>query len=47
LVIDHNVGKIVDVTERVVVIDQGEIVATGSGADIVEDEHVRSAYFGE
>ncbi|WP_254838465.1 ABC transporter ATP-binding protein [Natronomonas marina] len=47
LVIDHNVGKIVDVTDRVVVIDQGEIVATGSGADIIEDERVRSAYFGE
>lgn len=47
LVIDHNVGKIVDVTERIVVIDQGEVVAEGTPDEILDDERVKSAYFGE
>jgi ABC-type branched-subunit amino acid transport system ATPase component len=47
LLIDHNVSHVVDVADRVAVLDQGSILTDGDPETIVEDEEVRKAYFGE
>jgi branched-chain amino acid transport system ATP-binding protein len=47
LLIDHNVGKVTDIADRVAVLDQGRILTEGEPEEIMEDERVESAYFGE
>jgi len=47
MLIDHNVGKVSDISDRVVVLHQGEILKEGTPTEIMDDEQVRAAYFGE
>ncbi|WP_255197625.1 ABC transporter ATP-binding protein [Halorarius litoreus] len=47
LLIDHNVGKVTAVANRVAVLHQGSILTKGSPEEIIEDEQMRAAYLGE
>jgi branched-chain amino acid transport system ATP-binding protein len=47
LLIDHNVGLIMDVCDRVVVLDQGMVLAEGTPAEIRSNLDVAAAYLGE
>ena len=47
LVIDHNVEFILKVSDRVVVLDHGELIAQGTPVEIRQDLNVVSAYLGE
>lgn len=47
ILIDHNVGHVVDIADRVTVLDQGTIIREGDPERIVNDERVQKAYFGE
>ena len=47
MLIDHNVDHVVDVADRVAVLDQGTIIREGEPETIIEDEKVQQAYFGE
>jgi branched-chain amino acid transport system ATP-binding protein len=46
VVIEHDMGLIRTICERVIVMDAGEIVAHGSFEEIARDEHVVEAYLG-
>jgi branched-chain amino acid transport system ATP-binding protein len=46
LLIDHNIGLIMDVCDRVHVLDQGRTLAEGTPAEIRDNLDVASAYFG-
>ena len=47
VVIEHIFKVILQVTTRVVVLDQGQKIAEGKPSEVIEDENVLKAYFGE
>ena len=47
LLIDHNVGLIMEVCDRIQVLDQGRTLAEGTPAEIRENLDVTTAYLGE
>ncbi|GAA0958058.1 ABC transporter ATP-binding protein [Actinocorallia libanotica] len=46
LLVEHDVGFVMDTCERLVVLNLGEVIAEGAPAEIREDPVVRSAYLG-
>ena len=47
LLIDHNMALIMDVCDRIQVLDQGETLAEGAPAEIRSNLDVAAAYLGE
>jgi branched-chain amino acid transport system ATP-binding protein len=47
LLVEHNAGFVMEQSDRIVVLDLGEVLATGSPAAIQENQEVRDAYLGE
>lgn len=47
IIIDHNVSDVMDLADRVVVLDQGSVLEKGSPEAILDNDHVQRAYFGE
>jgi ABC-type branched-subunit amino acid transport system ATPase component len=47
VVIEHNIGFLVSLCERISVMTEGRILAEGRAAEMVSDPRVRHAYFGE
>jgi branched-chain amino acid transport system ATP-binding protein len=45
-IIEHNVGVVMDLCHRVVVLDEGAIIASGPPARVRDDPRVLAAYFG-
>ncbi len=46
VLVDHNLDLVLGVADRVVVLDFGKVLATGSPGEIIEDPRVRAAYLG-
>jgi ABC-type branched-subunit amino acid transport system ATPase component len=46
VMVDHDMGLVLDVCDRIVVLDLGRVVAIGSPADIVGNDEVKRAYLG-
>jgi branched-chain amino acid transport system ATP-binding protein len=46
LLIEHNIGLVLDVCQHIIVLDSGEIIESGSPAEIRSSEKVRHAYMG-
>ncbi|MEH6579053.1 MAG: ABC transporter ATP-binding protein [Amphritea sp.] len=47
LLIEHNVGLVSEVCDRVTVLQNGEVIADGTPSEITSNEKVKSAYLGE
>jgi lipopolysaccharide export system ATP-binding protein len=47
LITDHNVRETLGICNRAYIINQGSVLASGSPADIVNNESVRRVYLGE
>jgi branched-chain amino acid transport system ATP-binding protein len=47
LMIEHDMGVVMDISDRVMVLDFGKRIAYGSPAEVLADPHVRRAYLGE
>jgi lipopolysaccharide export system ATP-binding protein len=47
LITDHNVRETLDIVDRAYIIYGGEVLFSGSPADLVRDENVRRLYLGE
>lgn len=47
LITDHNVRETLDVCERAYIVGEGEIIATGTPEQVMNDEHVKRVYLGE
>lgn len=46
IVIEHDIGVLADVCDRVAILNHGRVVAEGTPASIVETEAIETAYFG-
>jgi len=46
VLVDHNLDLALGIADRVVVLDQGQVIATGSPKEIIADERVQEAYLG-
>jgi branched-chain amino acid transport system ATP-binding protein len=46
LMVEHNLGVVADLCNRVTVLQRGEILTTGAYADVSRDPRVREAYMG-
>ena len=47
LMIEHDMGVVMDISHRVMVLDFGRKIAEGAPAAVLADPHVRRAYLGE
>jgi branched-chain amino acid transport system ATP-binding protein len=45
--IEHVMGAIMKAAERVIVLDQGQVLMAGTPAEVVSDQRVIHAYLGE
>ncbi|WP_246064401.1 hypothetical protein [Nonomuraea longispora] len=46
LLVEHDMGFVMDVCDRVIVLDLGKVIAVGTPAEIRQDPVVRVAYPG-
>ena len=46
LLIEHDIDLVMDVSDRITVLDRGRELATGPPAAIADDESVQAAYLG-
>jgi branched-chain amino acid transport system ATP-binding protein len=46
LLVEHDMGFVMDTCDRIVVLDLGKVIATGTPAEIRENPVVRAAYLG-
>ncbi len=47
LITDHNVRETLSITDRAYIINEGEIISSGSAHQIVQDEKVKQIYLGD
>lgn len=47
LITDHNVRETLDVCERAYIVSAGQMIATGTPAEVMNDEQVKRVYLGE
>ena len=47
MMIEHDMGVVMDISHRVMVLDFGRKIAEGNPAAVLADPHVRRAYLGE
>jgi lipopolysaccharide export system ATP-binding protein len=47
LITDHNVRETLDICNKAYIVNEGEVLACGTPAEILENENVRKVYLGD
>jgi lipopolysaccharide export system ATP-binding protein len=47
LITDHNVRETLDICDRAYIINEGQVIAHGSPAELLQNAEVREVYLGE
>jgi len=47
VMIEHDMGVVMDLSDRVIVLDFGKVIASGTPDEVIANEHVKRAYLGE
>jgi branched-chain amino acid transport system ATP-binding protein len=47
VMIEHDMGVVMDLSDRVIVLDFGKVIAAGTPDEVTANEHVKRAYLGE
>ncbi|MCH7898138.1 MAG: lipopolysaccharide ABC transporter ATP-binding protein, partial [Proteobacteria bacterium] len=47
LITDHNVRETLGICSRAYILNDGSLIASGSPAEILENQHVREVYLGQ
>ncbi len=47
VMIEHDMGVVMDLSDRVIVLDFGKVISAGLPAEVMADVHVQRAYLGE
>jgi branched-chain amino acid transport system ATP-binding protein len=47
LLVEHNIDLVLDISDRIVVLSSGAVIAEGPPDEIIADEAVQSTYLGE
>jgi branched-chain amino acid transport system ATP-binding protein len=47
ILVEHDMGLVMDIADRIMVLDFGEVIATGIPSEIQSDDNVIKAYLGE
>jgi branched-chain amino acid transport system ATP-binding protein len=47
VMIEHDMGVVMDLSDRVIVLDFGKVIASGTPDEVMNNEHVKRAYLGE
>ena len=46
VVVEHDIPLVSSIADRIVVLDQGEVLATGAPSDVLTDPRVVASYLG-
>jgi branched-chain amino acid transport system ATP-binding protein len=46
ILVEHNLGVVLDIADRIVVLNFGEVIADGSPDEVASDPDVQAAYLG-
>ncbi len=47
LLVEHDIDMVIDLVERIYVLDFGTLIAEGPAGEVLQDARVREAYLGE
>ena len=47
MLIEHNVGFVMEISDRITVMEQGRVIAVGTPAEIQSSDDVQRAYLGD